>query len=198
MIGVLRGFAAIEGSVKDLAQQVFDHEGVQGIGADFIFSNLPHASLSPALLRTLDGYELLHGHGDQVFDLTQTPTTRPRTLLKDGSIPVLTRGCKFFAQRCSRFMPGTEALIAQGWALHHSMRGFEGSLSGVFANQSDRCVIGFAGNGMHCASVGLVLHWILIKGSILNDGAKNLAPISPVLDAPNVELSLVKSFGTLL
>ena len=86
-------------------------------------------------------------------------------------------------------MSGTEALIAQGWALHQSMRGFEGSLSGVFANQSDRCVTGFAGNGLHCASVGLVLHWILIKGSILNDGVKNLASISSALDAPSVKLS---------
>ena len=63
------------------------------------------------------------------------------------------------------------------------MRGFEGSLSGVFANQFDRCVIGVAGNGMHCASVGLVLHWIWIKGSVLNAGVKNLASVSSTLGA---------------
>ena len=138
-IGVLRGVATIEGIVKDLVQQVCGHTGLQGTGADFFFSDLPHATLSPALAKTLKGYERLHGHGDQFFlDLMQTPTTRPRTLLKDGSLPVLTRGCKFFAQRCSRVLSGTEALIAQGWALHRSMRGSAGSLSDVFANQSDR------------------------------------------------------------
>ena len=143
---------------------------MQGTGADFFFSDLPHTTLSPALAKTLKGYERWHGHGDQVFDLTQTPTTRPRTLLKDGSLPELARGCKFFAQRCSRILSGTEALIAQGWALHRSMRGLAGSLSDVFANQSDRCATGYAGNGMHFASVGLVLHWILSKGSMLHDG----------------------------
>ena len=115
----------------------------KGLEPISLFSDISHASLSPALARTLDGYERLHGHGDQVFDFTQTPTIRPRTLLKDGSLPVLTRGCKFFAQRCSRFMSGTEALIAQGWAPHQSMRGFEGFLSDVFANQSDCCAIWF-------------------------------------------------------
>ena len=102
---------------------------------------------------------------------------------------MLTRGCKFFAQRCSRFLSGTEAVIAQGWALHQSMRGFEGSLSDVFANQSDRCAIGFAGNGMHWASVGLVLHWILIKGRMLNDGVENLASVPSTLGDPSVKLS---------
>ena len=69
------------------------------------------------------------------------------------------------------------------------MRGFESSLSVVFANQSDRCVIGFAGNRIHCASVGLVLHWILIKGNILNDRVKDHASISCALDATSVKLS---------
>ena len=50
------------------------------------------------------------------------------------------------------------------------MRGFLCSLLDVFADQSDRCVIGYAGNGLHCASVGLVLHWILINCSVLHDG----------------------------
>ena len=102
---------------------------------------------------------------------------------------MLTRGCKFFAQRCSRFLSGQEALIAQGWALHRSMRGFVGSLADVFAHQSDRCVTGFAGNGMHCASVGLVLHWILIRGSLLNNGVGNLASMPSPLGAPSVKLS---------
>ena len=72
------------------------------------------------------------------------------------------------------------------------MRGFKDSLSGVFANQSDRCVPGFAGNGMHCASVGLVLHWILIKGSILGDGSTGPSPSYPALDAHSVKLSRQK------
>ena len=161
---------------------------MRGTGADFFFCDLPHTKLTPALTKTLAGYRRLHGHVDQVFDLTQTPTTCPRTWLKDGSLPVLTRGCKFFAERCSRFLSGPEALIAQGWALHRSMRGFSGSLSDVFAGQSDRCVTGYAGNGMHCASVGLVLHWILINGSVLNDGGGNLASGSSPLGAPSVRL----------
>ena len=87
------------------------------------------------MTRSLAGYQRLHGTGRQVFDLTQTPTTRPRTLLKDGSLPVLTRGCKLFAEHCSRFLSGSEALIAQGWALHRCMRGFSGSLAGIFDKQ---------------------------------------------------------------
>ena len=148
-----------------------------------------HTKLTPALTKTLAGYQRLHGRGDQVFDLTQTPTTRPRTLLKDGSLPVLSRGCNFYAKRCSRYLSGTEALIAQGWALHRSMRGFSGFLSNVFAGQSDRCVTGYARNGMHCASVGLVLHWILVNGRVLSDHAGNLASGPSSLCAPAARLS---------
>ena len=35
VIGVLRAVAAMEGSVKDLSQLVFNHEDVRGTGADF-------------------------------------------------------------------------------------------------------------------------------------------------------------------
>ena len=139
-IGVLRGVATIEWNVDDLVQLVCGHTGLHGTGADFFFCDLPHTELTPAIAKTLAGYERLHGHGDQVFDLTQTPTTRPCTLLKDGSLPVLTRGCRFFAQRCYLFLCGQGALIAQGWALHRSMRGFVGSLGEVFVHHSDRCV----------------------------------------------------------
>ena len=45
---------------------------------------------------------------------------------------------------------------------------------------------------MHCASVGLVLHWILIKGSILGDGSSGPSPIYPALDAHSVKLSRQK------
>ena len=42
---------------------------------------------------------------------------------------------------------------------------------------------------MHCASVGLVLHWILIKGSVLNNGVSNFASVPSPLGAPSVKLS---------
>ena len=155
---LLRGVAAIDGSVKDLTQLIFNHEVVQGTGADFFFSDRPHASLSPALTRTLEGYEFLHGQADQVFDLTQTPATRPRTLLTDGSLPVLTRGCKFFAQRCSRFLSGPEELIAQGWALHHSMR--VSRILSLASSPISQIGVSLASQGMACIALALVLFFI--------------------------------------
>ena len=101
-------------ALQELTQLFFNQRN----RSRFLFNYSPPASLSPALTRTLEGSELLHGQVHQVFDLT-------RTLLADGALPVLTRGCKLFAQRCSRFLSRPEALIAQGWALHHSMRSFK-------------------------------------------------------------------------
>ena len=45
---------------------------------------------------------------------------------------------------------------------------------------------------MHCASVGLVLHWILIKGSIVGDGSSCPSPSLLALDAHSVKLSRQK------
>ena len=42
---------------------------------------------------------------------------------------------------------------------------------------------------MHCASVGFVLHWILISGSVLDDGVENIASCSSTLSTPTVRLS---------
>ena len=45
---------------------------------------------------------------------------------------------------------------------------------------------------MHCASVGLALHWALIKESILGHGSSIPSPSYPALDARSVKLSRQK------
>ena len=137
---------------------------VVGRGSDFFFQDLPPSQLTESTSRALAGYRCLFNDDDDdddddVFDLTQTPTERPRRLLKDGALQRLTRNCKLCSINKRRYLSGLESLIAQGWALDPFQRGYSKTLREHCLTLSDPCVRQIAGNGMHCASVGSVLMW---------------------------------------
>ena len=87
---VPRGGASLQSPIAEFKSSCFSRDAVIGTGSDLFFQDLPATPLSPALTRTLQGYERLFGCHDQVYDLTQAHGKRPRTLLIDGLFPVVT------------------------------------------------------------------------------------------------------------
>ena len=134
-------------------------------GLDYFFLKLPKDELSKAKDQIRSDYVDLLGPSPNVFDLTQYPLTRPRSLLTGGCFPTITKGCRLFSSDHHRLLHGYEALAAQGWPLHPDMHGYSRSLTQHFSGLSSALSTSFAGNGMHLACVGLSLSWVLAHGA---------------------------------
>ena len=121
--------------------------------------------MSKAKSQIRSDYVELLGPSPNVFDLTQYPLTRPRSLLTGGCFPTITKGCRLFRSDHHRLLHGYEALAAQGWPLHPDMHGYSRSLTQHFSGLSSALSTSFAGNGMHLACVGLSLSWVFAHGA---------------------------------
>ena len=147
---------------------------------------LPKDTLSASRQMIFDDYQSQFGQQGNVFDLTQYPLRRPRALLKDNSLPTITKGCRFFGSHVHRFLHGVEALVGQGWPLHPAMNGFNAAKRDHFLSLAPTLSTSFAGNGMHIGCIGLVLSWILGHGQVqptdrlsTSRSATGMSPASP-------------------
>ena len=150
-------------------------------GMDYYYSADGAPSITLHLQRNLADYVLLYGFEDNAFDLTQTPSKRPRTLLQSLALPVITRSCRLFSTRHHRLLTGIEALVAQGWPPHSAHACYDPDLLSRFARLRPSTTTSLAGNGMHLGCIGLVLTWILHYGVNRDDAHSQAIPPTPVM-----------------
>ena len=110
----------------------------------------------------LKDYLVLFGSEDNVFDLTQYPDRRPRSLLKHGELPAVTKSCRLYSSRHGHCLRGVEALVAQAWPLDPSAAAYREELDTHFSSLPASLVFSFAGNGMHLGCLGAIFGWIFL------------------------------------
>ena len=142
----------------------FDLCARETTGIDYFYSSEASASPTPAQFRNLREYVKLFGPADNVYDLTQTASKRPRHLLKDRSMPVITKSCRMYSTLHHRFLDGVEALVVQGWPICALLPNYDRRLHHHFKKMTLGTTTSFAGNGMHLGCLGLTLGWILAHG----------------------------------
>ena len=144
-IGVHRRLATLSRPLSELLKSIVLH-AASWTGLDFFFMKLPKEILSASRQEIFDDYQSEFGRHANVFDLTQYPLKRPRALLRDNSLPTITKGCRFFGSHVHRFLHGVEALVGQGWPLHPAMNGFNAPRRDHFLSLAPTLSSSFAGN----------------------------------------------------
>jgi len=130
-------------------------------GLDFFRDDVEAPALLPSTLARPKDYEKMFPARTDMFDLHQNPRARPRRLLRDGALPVLTKTCLFFSTLAERAPTGLETVGIQGIPVFPDMLGFSEEVAAVFTQVCSiglRCV---GGNEMHLSCIGLVLCWAL-------------------------------------
>ena len=120
-IAVRRDQCSLRHSLDTLRDGLPSVRPLSRFGHAYFFMKDTSTKLTPHLEKHLDGYVKMSGASPNVFDLTQTPDRRPRTLLEPLAIPVITRACRRYRTSRRRLLSGRESLIAQGWPLHKDL-----------------------------------------------------------------------------
>ena len=182
---VRRDFVRFQRPFTELRSTLPDVTGFDGnSGLDYFFDDSSSPVLTAALNSNLDGYTARFGTRPCVYDLTQSPYKRPRTLLKDQSLPVITKSCRLYSTTARRLLTGVEALQAQGWPMEHSIPFYDARLRAHMSKLHPATTTSFAGNGMHLACLGLTLGWIFSYCGLLRQ-----VPLPRVLHLPDLLLS---------